>query len=163
MASKPKTKSATKRPTAYTQKMADLICEKLADGQSLRSICLPEEMPGKTTVFKWLAAHESFRNQYARAREAQADAIFDEILDIADEDCTMVKASKHGTRDEDGEGNTEVVFDLVAIQRNKMRIDARKWMAGKLRPKVYGEKSEPEGGNSDVAKTLADLIERMPG
>ena len=157
---KPKTAEprATGRPTSYTKVMAERICERLSDGESLRSICLGDKMPSKTTVFRWLRQFDSFRDQYARAREAQADAIVDEILDIADEDCTMVKADKHGSRDDDGEGNTEVVFDSVAVQRNKLRIDARKWLAGKLRPKVYGDKAEPDA-NDDAAQPVPVKIE----
>lgn len=130
----------TGRPSNFNVQVGDDICERLADGESLRSICRDEGMPGKATVFRWLQKHESFRDQYTRARESQADALFDEILDIADEQCTMVRASKHGSRDDDGDGNTEVVYDTVAVQRNRLRIDARKWMAGKMRPKVYGDK-----------------------
>lgn len=131
------------RPSKYTNAVADRICERLSDGESLQSICLSERMPSKSTVFRWLRQYASFRDQYARAREAQADAIADEILDIADEECTTVRADKHKSSDDDGEGNTEVVFDSVAVQRNKLRIDARKWLASKLRPKVYGERPDP--------------------
>jgi hypothetical protein len=108
-------------------------------------------MPTKSTVFRWLAADEMFRDQYARAREAQADAIFDEILDIADEEHTTVK------RDPDG-GEVEVTYDSTAVQRNRLRIDARKWMAGKLRPKVYGEKVDVAHG-SDPDKPVKLVFE----
>lgn len=73
------------RPSTFTEEVAGLICERLADGESLRSICSQEGMPSKSMVFRWLAANEAFRDQYARAREAQADTLFDEILDIADD------------------------------------------------------------------------------
>src|SRR5436853_6196862 len=72
------------RPSDYTLETALEICARLADGQSLRAICRDEAMPDARTVFRWLEANESFRQQYARAREAQADALADEIVDIAD-------------------------------------------------------------------------------
>jgi hypothetical protein len=103
------------RQSEFTQEKADAICERLADGESLRTICLGDDMPSQPAVFRWLAANDTFRKQYAHARETQADAIFDEILDIADE----------ATDD---------------VQRSRLRVDARKWMAGKLKPKVYGDK-----------------------
>ena len=62
------------RPDSFSQQTADLICERLADGESLRSICRSEDMPGRTTVFKWLRELPAFADQYARAREAQAVA-----------------------------------------------------------------------------------------
>src|SRR5688572_25435291 len=73
------------RPSTFTQETADAICLRLATGESLRSICADEQMPGQSTVYQWLNANEAFVEQYTRAREAQADTIFDEILDIADD------------------------------------------------------------------------------
>lgn len=102
------------RASEYTQETADSICEQIADGRSLRSICADVGMPDKATVFRWLAAHETFRDQYARARESQADSLFDDILEIAD--------------------------TAEDAQLARLRVDARKWMAGKLKPKVYGDK-----------------------
>lgn len=123
------------RPSEYSEAVADAICLRLANAESLRKICLSDDMPCQTTVFKWLRQHEEFAQQYARAREAQADALFDECLDIADD----------GSNDYMGEGET---YNGDAVQRSRLRIDTRKWMAGKLRPKVYGEKtllgSDPE-------------------
>lgn len=118
----------------FTQEVADTICTEIALGRSLRSVVQDAGMPSMATVFRWLAADESFREQYARARETQADTIFDEILDIADE-------SKNDTWTDD-DGNVRTNAEVVA--RSRIRIDARKWMAGKLRPKVYGEKVTTE-------------------
>jgi hypothetical protein len=61
------------------------ICELLATGKSLREICELDGKPAASTVFLWLANDTQFSEQYARAREAQADALFDEILGIADD------------------------------------------------------------------------------
>lgn len=144
------------RPNSYTQEKADYICQELAEGRSLRKICEDDGMPSAGTVCRWLSESTTFQTQYARAREAQADALFEEVLDIADEECTTVKADKHGSRDDDGNGNTEVVFDSVAVQRNRLRVDARKWMAGKLRPKKYGEKLELSG-DSDNPLTIQTI------
>jgi hypothetical protein len=63
-----------------------------------------------------------------RAREAQADAIFDECLDIADD----------GSNDFMGEDEK---YNGDAVARSKLRVDTRKWMAGKLAPKKYGDKT----------------------
>lgn len=145
------------RPSSYTVAMAEKICKLLASGNSLNTICKMEGMPHRVTVNRWLAQREAFRTMYIRAREDQADCLFDEILDIADEECTMVRADKHGSKDDDGQGNTEVVFDPTAVQRNRLRIDARKWYAAKLRPRVYGDRyteakaDSPEVGDQPAA------------
>lgn len=125
----------TGRPSSFTQEIADSICEAIADGESLRSICDAEDMPNKATVFRWLAAHVDFRDQYARAREAQADSLFDDMLDIADDGRNdwMERLGREGESigwQENGE----------AMRRSQIRIETRKWMAGKLRPKKYGDK-----------------------
>lgn len=151
------------RPSLYTIELADYICEQIADGKSLRSICDADGMPNRGTVFRWLAESEAsdkiFSHQYARARQTQADVLFEEILDIADEQVTMVKKNKHQPGAEEGE-EVEVVFDPTAVQRNRLRVDSRKWMAGKLRPKVYGEKLELAGDAANPLHVITK-IERV--
>lgn len=122
----------------FTQALFDKICDRIANGESLRTICIDDDMPNVSTVCRWLAADETddgvdgpLRKQYARARETQADTLFDEILDIADNavnDWMEQNGDCEGWR-VNGEN----------IQRSRLRIDARKWMAGKMRPKVYGD------------------------
>ena len=119
-------------------------------------------MPNKSTVFRWLESDPSFATKYAYAREAQADVMVDEIAAIADEEVTMVKRSKHthgaSPDDDTPENDIEVVFDQTAVARNRLRIDARKWLAEKLRPKKYGPKLELSG---DAENPLAvAVIER---
>jgi hypothetical protein len=132
------------RPSTFSQDVADIICERIADGESLRAICGDDDMPAKSSVFKWLSEQASFSDQYARARETQADAIFDEILDIADDGSNdwMVKNTADGGAigwRENGE----------ALRRSALRVDARKWMAGKLRPKKYGDKVQHTGADGE--------------
>jgi hypothetical protein len=137
------------RPTDYTQETALSICEQIADGMSLRAICLLDEMPAKSTVFKWLTQHQEFADQYAHAREAQADSLADEMLDIADDgsnDWMERSEKKGGGWEENGE----------AIGRSRLRLDARKWIASKLKPKKYGDRtnmaiSDPNGDPVSLA------------
>ncbi len=143
------------RPSEFSQGVADRICERLADGESLRAICTDSDMPSKAAVFKWLAANEAFVDQYARAREAQADAIFDEILDIADDGSNDWMERKNS----DGE-NIGWQENGEALRRSALRVDARKWMAGKLRPKKYGEKLMTEHSGS---LTIGSLLAAVDG
>lgn len=121
----------------FSQELFDRICERIAEGESLRAICEDEDMPNKATVMRWLAADAALSDQYARAREAQADTLFEEILEIAD-DGTLDRKSA-------GKGDGSLAVDVDHIQRSRLRVEARKWMAGKLRPKVYGDKAVIEG------------------
>lgn len=148
-------------PSMYSEELAQEICAHIANCVSLRAIAAMEGMPTTATIMSWLAdgSKPEFLEQYARAREAQADKMAEDILAIADEECTMVRADKHGSKDDDGEGNTEVVFDSTAVARNKLRVDARKWLASKMAPKKYGEKvhtelTGPGGGAIAVQSTV---------
>jgi hypothetical protein len=124
------------RPSEFSQQIADQICERLADGESLRGICAGDEMPNKSTVFRWLAARKEFSDQYARAREEQAETLADEIVEIADDDPGVISR---------GEGDrVEVSVDSAAVAHQRLRIDARKWVASKLKPKKYGDKVSQE-------------------
>lgn len=135
------------RQTTFTQEMADTICARLADGQSLRSICGDDDMPDRVTVFRWLAANEAFRIQYARAREEQADVLAEEIVQIADD------GSNDTYQTDDG---AAVNHDVIA--RSRLRVDARKWYASKLAPKKYGDKLELDGALT-VKKSPAELTD----
>lgn len=137
------------RPSEFTQETADTLCERLSEGESLRTICADEAMPGKTTVFRWLAESTAFRDQYACAREMQADKLAEEILSIADD----------GLNDtyEDGEGNKRTDTDVIA--RSKLRVDARKWLASKMAPKKYGDKVTQEHTGSLRVVSATDLTD----
>jgi len=153
----------TGRPTTFTQELADSICAELAEGRSLRYALTLDGMPGMSTVMRWLRESEPFREQYARAKEESADVYADEIIEIADEECTTVRADKHATRDDDGEGNTEVVFDSAAVARNRLRVDARKWVASKLKPKKYGDRTQHEHtGKMTLESLVTGAAESTP-
>ncbi|MGN7038656.1 hypothetical protein [Neisseria sp. P0003.S003] len=121
------TKRKTGRPTDYTKDMADKICEKIANGRSLRSICAEDGMPPMKTIYRWLEANEEFRHQYARARDKQADYFAEEIIEIAD----------------------SAEAESAAVSKAKLQIDARKWAASKIAPKKYGDKQEIDVKSSD--------------
>ena len=126
------TKKPPGRPTTYTEAIAASICAAVAEGMSLRKVCAMEGMPALPTLFRWLADEQraEFREQYARAREAQADLLAEQILEIADD----------GTNDTyvDDEGNVRLDHDHIA--RSRLRVDSRKWLAAKMAPKKYGDK-----------------------
>lgn len=139
------------RPTKFTDGIANKICTELTKGRSLTAICKEAEMPGLSTVMLWLTKHESFVERYARARELQADTIFDECLEIAD---TPILGERRTVRDD---GKVETVEEDMLGHR-KLMIDTRKWMAGKLRPKKYGDKIDLTSSDGSMSpKGLADF------
>lgn len=144
------------RPSDYNSEIAAQICGRIADGESLRAICRDESMPASSTVFVWLQKHPVFVEQYTRAREAQADAMADDILDISDNATNDWMQRNHGEDDPGWVANGE------HIQRSKLRVDSRKWLASKLQPKKYGDKIDhsltgKDGGPIVISSTDAEL------
>ncbi|MBM7406915.1 MULTISPECIES: hypothetical protein [Sphingomonas] len=124
------------QPQADTQR---LICERLIEGESLRAICRDASMPSKSTVARWLAADEAFQELYARARELQAEALADEILEIADK-----------------------AHDRDSAAAARVKVDVRKWLASKLAPKKYGDATLLKHADADGAPMSAlDSLERV--
>lgn len=146
------------RPLVYRREIADEICRRLADGESLRTICLDDIMPHRSTVYDWLLKSDEneeyarFADHYARAREFQADSHADEIQDIADDGSNDWMES----HDKDGKLIGWKV-NGEAIQRSKLRVDARKWTASKLKPKKYGERIDVTNSDAQPQRSLEDV------
>lgn len=147
------------RPSKYSQQIADQICNRLAAGESLRGICRDDELPDAGTVFRWLSCQDeafaTFREQYARAREIQADALVDEILEISDDGTNDWMERQ----DEDGE-NSGWRINGEHIQRSRLRVDSRKWFASKVLPKKYGDKVQQEISGPNGGPVQTESIQR---
>ena len=129
------------RPSDYTEALAETICVRLIEGESLREICESEEMPDKATVLRWLVKHDQFRDQYTQARELQSETDMDEIVGIAD-DSSCDLGFKEVT---DASGKSaKPVFLADHVQRAKLRIDTRLKRAEKMHPRKYGVQSKTE-------------------
>jgi hypothetical protein len=115
--------------STYTLQLGAEICQRIALGESLRSICRDDAMPDQTTVYRWLRDDEDFRQRYTRAREDQAEFYLDEIIAISDDTTHDTKHTDSGEQP-----NSEW------ISRSRLRVDARKWAMSKLAPKKYGDK-----------------------
>lgn len=137
------------RPSEFNDIKAAFICERLANGESLRRICSDPDMPVQSTVFSWIHKNESFAKQYARAREAQMEAMAEEILQIADD------ASGDRIETEDG-----VRIDNEFVQRSRLKVDTRKWLMSKMAPKKYGDKTQLTNQDGDGP---AEIIVRRVG
>jgi hypothetical protein len=141
------------RPTVFTQQVADIICIRISEGESLKSITQDEEMPDRATVYRWLAADPAFCDMYTRAREDQADTLADEIIAIADEQPEIIPVTDKRT----GE-LIEHKLDGAFLQWQKNRIDARKWTAMKLKPKKYGDRQILAGDSEAPLEVQKDAM-----
>lgn len=134
------------RPTDYNDDISVKICAEIATtSKSLRTICDQDGFPSVGSVLTWLNKHPEFLAQYTRAKQEQADYLVEEMIDIADDGSndlmTIVKGDVEYTME-----NKEVT------NRSKLRVETRKWVASKLKPKKYGEKLD-----LNVAQQPTDL------
>lgn len=131
------------RRIAYSEALAERICTRLADGESLRSICLDERMPKRVTVMKWLAARADFADRYARAKEQAAELMADEIIALAD-----------AALPRDGQQ-----IDNATVQAYRLAVDSRKWVASKLLPHKYGDRLDIQQDASITVKVISGLAD----
>ena len=155
----PQKKPAKKlgRPSTYTKQIVDEILLRLSEGESLRSIVKDDHMPAQATVYEWLAAKPDFAEQYARARDEQADTLADEIIAIADEQPEL-----DPIYDKDGK-LIEMRLHSAYIQWQKNRVDARKWVAAKLKPKKYGDRQIHSGDEDNPIVVDTSFFQDLAG
>lgn len=150
---RPEDKLPLGRPLEYTKEMGDYICELTSSsGYGLMKLCsLYPELPNKMTINRWRHRLPEFRAQYANAKIEQADLLAEECLDIADDSSQDTTINKDGFE----------VCDTEWINRCRLRIDTRKWLASKLLPKQYGAMAEEKKTVSEsiVEKLIDRLIE----
>ncbi|OJX55744.1 DNA packaging protein, partial [Enterobacter sp. 56-7] len=115
------------RPTLLTPPMADAICNRLIEGESLSSICRDKAMPAKSAVFRWIATDPSFKDRYTRAKIEGCTAMAEDAISIADDDTNDWNTS-NDPQNPGWRPNGE------NIQRSRLRVETRKWMLSRLLP-----------------------------
>ena len=116
------------------------ICRRIMEGESVRSICTDASMPSKSTVMNWLAREPEFRAAYSFAKQLLAETLAEEVIEISDD------ASADWSMGETGQE-----FNHEHVQRARLRVDSRKWLAAKLAPKRYGDSSMLQIGQAESA------------
>lgn len=121
------------------EKLFKEVIEYIEDGLSLRK-AVGKAGISTRTFYNWIEADNDKQQQYARATSIRADQLFEEILVYADaiDDCNYI----------DKNGNERV--DWGKVQRNRLQMDARKWMLGKMNPKKYGDRVQNLNINTDI-------------
>lgn len=132
------------RPTIYTDEMGDEICRRIADGESLRSICEDEHMPSRETVRLWLRedSKEGFFGHHARARLLSAASFEDRALEY----CDRLERAESMTEVQGLKESAQILFKAAGIRN----------------PKVYGDLQKLEHSGAGGAP-LKITIERPGG
>jgi hypothetical protein len=127
------------RPSSYTDEIADEICERIENGESLIKICEDDHMPNRRTVLRWIDAIPDFASKHARAREAQGDHAADRMSLI----------------------ENDVLAGVIDPTAARVVLGSMQWRAAKLAPKKYSEKllnehSGPDGAPIQTQSTVLD-------
>ena len=109
------------RPTRYTPELAEAVCKKITEGMSLPRIGRLPGYPHSATICRWLAREgeqfDVFREQYARAREARADARFEKLRELGD----------------------KAAAGKIDSRAARVAADIEKWCLSREAPKKYGD------------------------
>lgn len=129
-------KSKLGRPDDYSEELAKLICDTIAScSKGIKTLCKENpKWPSYNTIYRWLPIHAEFSDLYARAKQQQIEVLVEEILEIADDSSNDYIENSEG----------KLIVNHEHINRCRLRIDTRKWLAAKLCPRIYGDKMVTE-------------------
>lgn len=144
------------RPTDYNEEIANEICEAVATSSlGLTKLCeLNPHFPARDTIYRWRWRYPNFSDQFNEAKKNQAEIMADELIEISDDSVNDYME----TIDE----NQKIGYKLKGenVQRSKLRVETRKWIASKLLPKAYGTNMQEQVNESVtlVEKMIKDAI-----
>ena len=129
--------------TVYDQDLADQICQRLANGEPLLTICKTPGMPAESTVRNWqINDINGFAAKYAQARISQAYRWAEEIVSLSDSQPPLTPDGR---------------YDSGAVAHQRLMVDTRKWLLSKVLPKVYGEQLNVDHGGSVTINVVTGL------
>lgn len=143
------------RPTTVDHALCTRIFERMiVGGESLRSICRDDDYPAIGTFLRWVSADKALREQYDMAMQLRAEKHMEELIDIADN-------ASNDWMEANGQDSEGYRLNGEHIQRSRLRIDARKWVASKLLPR-FAEKVDLNHG-VQPENPLATMLQRIAG
>lgn len=132
------------QPTKYNTEIGIKICEQIAcSSKSMSKIC-SELGVSYGTHLNWVRTNDEYLRLYKMAKEDQADFLSEEIIEIADDSSNDIEEF------EMGDGIVSSRLNTEHIQRSRLRVDARKWVASKLKPKKYGDRMDLTSDNQPL-------------
>ncbi len=138
------------RPSDYTQELADKICSQLSEGISLRTVCLADDMPDKSTIFRWFREKPIFKDQYVQAKEESADAQHEDLAEIGNEAIIEAKTVNEKAAN-------------AVVSAYKLKADNLKWSMSKMKPKKYGDKLDLSNNGKDFPTPLLHVLRNNNG
>jgi hypothetical protein len=139
-----------KRQSKFTPELADEICLRLSNGETLRSICRDEGKPSWVSVYDWINKYPDFALRVAHARELGYDAITQECLEIAD---TPIEGLKTVT---DSNGIRLERADM--IHHRKLQIETRLKLLKIWNPAKYGDRLDVTSDNKELKAPIIQVV-----
>lgn len=138
------------RPTDYNLEITHEICEEIASStKGIKRLCKENpHWPSHNAIYRWLNKYKDFSDLYARAKQQQVEALVDSILEIADDTSNDYIINDEG----------KLIPNHEHINRCRLRIDSIKWLAGKLAPRIYGDKTIQE---SKVSVSYEEALKEL--
>jgi hypothetical protein len=135
------------RPSKYSEQLATQFCTLIASGMSLKRACKQEGMPDPQTIFTWFGKHKEFLDLYTRATEERSESFHEDILDISDDGSNDWMEANYG-------GDTVWITNGEALQRSRLRVETRKWLMEKMKPRKYGAKLDLTSDGKELPTPL---------
>lgn len=146
------------RQGEYTEEVGLKICEKIAtSNMGLHRLhkAFPNDFPAPSMIMRWLnnpdEKYNLFREQYARAREEQAEFLAEEMIEIADD-------SSQDDLEIDTPKGKQTIENKEWTNRSRLRVDTRKWIASKLKPKKFGDKIDVTSKGESITSVTPTVI-----
>lgn len=140
--------------SGYTKELGELFCELIAMGLSVKQAIRHPSLP-KThaTIYLWLHQNEEFASLYRIAQKGRAVAMVEEMVEIADDACDDIKMGANGP-----------IINNNSINRSRLRIDTRKWIASKWHSEAFGDKvvNEHTGAGGAPLGNTQIVVQLLP-
>jgi hypothetical protein len=128
----------------------------IAEGLTLPKILNEPDMPCMSNVMRWVHTHPEFAKMYDTATQVRAEVMVEEMTDISDD-------TSQDHLEETWNGKTYTVENKEFVQRSRLKIETRKWIASKIKPKKYGDKMQLDHeGSLTIRKTEIEMPNKLP-
>ena len=126
------------RPSKYTPELAKEICDAISTSELglVHLVDLHPHWPERATIFLWRRTQPGFSDMYTKAKEDQQEVSVEYMQEIMNEAHTYI--------------DRETGMKRVDVPMLRLKMDAIKWHAAKLKPRVYGDAKVQEPVNNEV-------------
>jgi hypothetical protein len=116
----------------FSPAVGNLVCERIANGESLLKISSEPAMPSRSTMHRWCRDNPEFREEYQIAVQLRADGLLEETIEIIDDKKEIVTETT--TEDEDGTKRVSKAFTKEGLAYAMARINIRYKTLSKMLP-----------------------------